>query len=36
MSDQIAHQAIENVFIKLDHAIPMNSIATVRTLQNPE
>ena len=36
MPDKIAHQAVENVFIQLDHAIPTVNIAMPRTLHNRE
>lgn len=34
MPDKIAHQAVENVFIKLNHAIPSVNIAILHTLHN--
>ena len=36
MPDEIAHQAIENVFIQLNHAIPTVNIAMPHTLHNRE
>ena len=36
MPDKIAHQAVENVFIQLDHAIPTVNIAIPHTLHNRE
>ena len=36
MSNQIAHQAVENVFIQLDHAVPTVNIAIPHTLHNRE
>lgn len=34
MPDKITHEAVENVVIKLDHAIPNVNIATPHTLHN--
>jgi len=36
MPDKIAHQAVENVFIQLNHAIPTVNIAIRPTLHNRE
>jgi len=34
MPDQVPHQAVENIFIQLDHAIPTSNIAISHTLHN--
>jgi len=36
MPDKIAHQAVENVFVKLNHAIPTANIAIPHTLHKCE
>ena len=36
MSDEIAHEAVKNVVIKLSHAIPTSNIAVLNTLQNSD
>ena len=36
MSDEIAHEAVKNVVIKLGHAIPTSNIAVLNTLQNSD
>ena len=36
MPDKIAHQAVENVLIQLNHAVPTINIAMPHTLHNHE
>ena len=36
MPDKIADQAVQNVFIQLDHSVPTINIAISRTLHNRE